>query len=201
MKRKRINSKDALAAFLLCLIAPSFLSAHCDTMDGPVVTAAKQALEKGDVTPVLKWVKPEYEQEVRLAFQRTLNVRGKGAEAQELADLYFFETVVRLHRAGEGEPYTGLKPAGTQLEPAVLAADKALESGSVDELIKMVSDEIASGIRQRFDHALAAQKHSEHNVQAGREFVSAYVEFVHFVEQLYHNATAGTAERKHHEEN
>jgi hypothetical protein len=27
-----------------------------------------------------------------------------------LADTHFFETVVRLHRLGEGESFTGLKP-------------------------------------------------------------------------------------------
>jgi len=39
--------------------------AHCDPLDGPVVKDAKVALEKGDATPVLKWVKVEHEEEVR----------------------------------------------------------------------------------------------------------------------------------------
>ena len=49
---------------------------HCDTMDGPVVKTAQAALSKGDVTPVLKWVKPEQEADVREAFKKTLAVRG-----------------------------------------------------------------------------------------------------------------------------
>ena len=32
-------------------------SAHCDTLDGPVVAMARIALDKGDVTPLLKWVR------------------------------------------------------------------------------------------------------------------------------------------------
>ena len=102
-------------------------------MDGPVVKTAQAALEKGDVTPVLKWVKPEHEAEIRDAFQKTLAVRGLGKDARDLADKYFFETLVRLHREGEGAPYTGLKPAGA-VEPVMAASDKALEAGSVDEL-------------------------------------------------------------------
>ena len=82
-------------------------AAHCDTMDGPVVAAARVALEKGDIAPVLKWVKPEREKEIRAAFARTLSVRAGGPEAKELADMYFFETLVRVHRAGEGAPLHG----------------------------------------------------------------------------------------------
>jgi hypothetical protein len=93
----------SLAAFLIVLL-PQTANAHCDTLDGPVVAAALVALENGDVTPVLKWVTRENEPEIRAAFSRTLAVRGKGPEAKGLADMYFFETLVRLHRAGEGEP-------------------------------------------------------------------------------------------------
>jgi len=97
---------------VLLVASPENASAHCDTLNGPVVTAARVALQRGDVTSVLKWVKSTEEREVRDAFRRTMAVRGASAEARDLADLYFFETLVRLHRQGEGEPYTGLKPAG-----------------------------------------------------------------------------------------
>ncbi|HOB97871.1 MAG TPA: DUF6448 family protein [Verrucomicrobiota bacterium] len=42
---------------------PRTVQAHCDTMDGPVVLAAKSALGTKDVTPVLKWVKEDAEAE------------------------------------------------------------------------------------------------------------------------------------------
>lgn len=111
--------------------------AHCDTLDGPVVQTARTALEKGDVTPLLKWVQADDEKEIRTAFQKTLAVRTKGAEAKELADMYFFETLVRIHRAGEGAPYTGLKP-GEAVDPAIALADRALETGSVDKLVNVL---------------------------------------------------------------
>lgn len=178
------------------LMFPRAALGHCDTMDGPVVQAAKVALEKKDVTPVLKWVKQEYETEVRAAFDKTLAVRIKGADAKELADQFFFETLVRLHRAGEGEPFTGLKPAGNGVEPAVRAADEALERGSVDKLVKDVTEEAAAGIRKRFAEASEKRKHAEQNVEAGREYVAAYVEYVHYVERLHETATTSA----HHEE-
>jgi hypothetical protein len=88
------------------------------------------ALAAGDVTPELKWVPVNDEQLIRTAFQNTVQVRKLGGQAQKLADMYFFETLVRIHRAGEGASYTGLKP-GAEIDPAIAMADEALESGSV----------------------------------------------------------------------
>lgn len=179
------------------LLAPPTARAHCDTLDGPVVTAARAALEKQDVTPVLMWVKPDAEPEIKAAFARTLAVRTKGAEAHELADQFFFETLVRVHRAGEGAPFTGLKPAGTKPGLAVEGADKALANGDVEPVVRLVTDEAARGIRQRFAEAREKQAHAGHNVEAGRAFVAAYVEYVHYVEGL-HQAAQGAA--AHHVE-
>ncbi len=181
---------------LLQLFLPSQSLAHCDTMDGPVVQAAKVALEKSDITPVLKWVKKDSEEELRAAFSKTLSVRTQSPVAKELADMYFFETLVRLHRAGEGAPYTGLKPAGAQ-ESVIMEADKALEHASVDELVKEVTDATAKGIRLRFEEVMEAKKHAEESVEAGRKYVEAYVQYVHYVERLHLDAI-GTA--AHHSE-
>jgi len=180
------------------LVPAGRVQAHCDTMDGPVVVAAQAALESGNVTPVLQWVKPAHEAEIRAAFRKTLTVRAAGPEARDLADRYFFETLVRLHREGEGTPYTGLKPAGV-VEPAVAAADKALEAGSVEELTKEITRQVAQGIRQRFATTLERKKHAQESVAAGREFVAAYVEFVHYVERLHADATGPAGHADHAE--
>jgi hypothetical protein len=170
---------------------------HCDTLDGPVVLVAKAALAKKDVTPVLKWVRPEAEAEIQAAFARTLAVRAQGPEARELADQFFFETLVRIHRAGEGAPFTGLKPAGAELDPAIEQADKALVTGSVEQVVKLITEEAAAGIRKRFAEARERKEHAEHNVQAGRNFVAAYVEYIHYVEALH---LAAKAVEAHHAE-
>jgi len=178
------------AVLALCTgiwVIPTIAVAHCDTLDGPVVITAKAALEKGDITPALKWIRKEDEKKVGELFNKTLAVRKQNKEAKELADMYFFETLVRIHRAGEGAPYTGLKPAGS-VEPSIAAADKALESGSADNLVKLVTDAAAKGIRERFELAKESKKHAEHGVEAGRKFVEAYVEFTHYVERLHMDA-------------
>jgi hypothetical protein len=185
-----------LMAALATLPILSF--AHCDTMDGPVVKAAQVALSREDITPVRRWIKPENEPELRRVFDLTLAVRTKGEEAKQLADQYFFETLVRLHRAGEVAPYEGLKPSGAQ-EPIIVAADKALETGQSEALVKQLSAAVTEGIEHRVERAAAARKTADENVAAGREFVEAYVDYVHFVEHVYQTASGGSAEHEEHQ--
>lgn len=158
---------------------------HCDGMDGPVVLLAKKALETGNVKLVLPWVRAQDEDEIRTAFDHAVSVRKLGAQARELADTHFFETLVRIHRAGEGAPFTGLKPAGRDLGPAIPAADHALEDGSVDAVVSLITDAIAQGIRERFHAAWNKRRFGPNDVDAGREYVEAYVPYIHFVERLY----------------
>ena len=165
------------------LFVPGVAWAHCDTIGGPVVADARLALDKSDVTLILKWIKPEYESEIRTTFQKTLVVRAKGPDAREIADRFFFETVVRLHRKGENAPFTGLK--NEPVEDSIVLADKALESGSADELVTESMGHLAIQLRQRFAAAREARKHSNDSVSAGREYVARYVEFMHYVEQLH----------------
>jgi hypothetical protein len=170
--------------------------AHCDTMDGPVVATAKNALEAGNVGPLLKWVSKDDEQTIRTAFEKTMEVRKLSGEAKDLADMYFLETLVRIHRAGEGMPYTGVKPVEV-VDPAVALADKALETGSVDKLANTLSHAMNRGIQDRFQRVLRSQKHADENVSAGREFVQDYVVFTHYVEGLHHQIKGGTEHDGH----
>jgi len=157
--------------------------AHCDTTGGPVIAEARLALEKGDIIPILKWVKKENETELRTAFAETIAVRAKGPEAKQLADRYFLETLVRLHRLGEGAPYTGIKDE--PVEPIVALADKALSDGSADEMTKEISAHMAAAIGERFRRVADAARKKDTSVEAGRDYVEAYVTYMHFVEGIH----------------
>ena len=194
MTRNRFSrSPSVLAIGFVFLLMPATVFGHCDGIDGPVVKAAQQALAKGDVNPILIWVRANDEAEIRRVFAKTLAVRKLNPEAREVADLYFFETLVRIHRAGEGASYTGLKPAGRDLGPAIPAADKAIETGAVEPLLKLITSESTNGIRERFQKATAAKKFNAEDVKAGRKYVKAYVEFVHYVEGL-HESVQGSGD-------
>lgn len=190
----------AAVVFLVVGTAGSAL-AHCDTLDGPVVTLARQALDKGDVKIILPWVAKEKEGEIRKAFDLAAAVRGKGMKEKELADMYFFETVVRVHREGEGAPYTGLKPAGLDMGPAIPGADKALETGNPKPLLDLVNAKVHEGIHKYYTEAKERKAHAGESVEAGRAYVQAYVPYLHFVERLYNDAVTpivhGAAEGTH----
>src|SRR5512141_1888525 len=195
-----VGSVAALIIILMLTTASNAL-AHCDTLDGPVIVLARQALAKGDVKIILPWVAADKEAEIRKAFDLTMAVRGKGEKEKELADMYFFETLVRIHREGEGAPYTGLKPAGLDLGPAIPAADQALESGNPGPLLKLMNEKIHAGIHKYYMEAKEKKAHAGESVEAGRAYVNAYVPYLHFVERLYADATTpiahGTGEGSH----
>ena len=187
MGQKFIKRLIAVLAvvFAVLLSSSGEAQAHCDTMDGPVVKAAQRALATRNVNLILIWVRQNDDAEIRRRFVQTLAVRKLNREARELADNYFFETVVRLHRAGEGEPYTGLKPAGTDLGPVIPSADKAIESGSVAALLKLFDATAQADIQMRFNDVISRQGFNVSDVEAGREYVKAYITFMHHVEHVY----------------
>ena len=137
----------------------------------------------------LIWVQPEDEATIRAAFRETSAVRRIGPRARRLADRAFFETLVRLHRSGEGAPYDGLKSAGRDLGPAIPLADQALASGDLAPLVDLLAGRVGRGVADRFEIARRHAAYPPSDVAAGREYVAAYVSFIHYVERLYEAAT------------
>ncbi len=176
------------------VLYPASASAHCDALDGPVVQAARTALERHDVGLVLRWVPPEREADVRAAFTRTFTVRALGGDARALADTWFFETLVRIHRAGEGAPHDGLKPGG-HIEPFVAAVDRSLAAGSVDRVVADLTAHVSRSVQERFARAREAAARADSSVDAGRAYVAAYVDYLHYVEAL-HKAGAADGHRE-----
>lgn len=190
--------KILIAAFVAVFVMTSISSAfaHCDTLDGPVVVEARSALETGDITPVLKWVSSVEEENINAVFGHTLMVRKLGDDARKLADTYFFETLVRIHRAGEGAPYFGLKP-GSSVDPAVTLADEAIANKSVEKLSSVLSEALKSKLAKQFNAVVSSEKTADESVEAGREYVQAYVEFTHFAERI-HGLIKGDAQHSEH---
>lgn len=184
MTAKSINTTIVMGVLGLLLMAAAPVLAHCDTFEGPVIQEARVALEKGNVTPLLKWVPKTDEGEIQKAFQTTLRVRALSPEARAMADRYFFETLVRIHRIGEGESYTGLQ-SGDAIPSVVVKADESLAKGDVDDLAKRIAAHVEKAVRERFAEAAEAKKHKDDTVEAGRDYVEAYVQFVHLAEHIH----------------
>jgi uncharacterized protein DUF6448 len=176
---------------------PLGAKAHCDSIDGPVADAALRALDAGNVNLVLPYAPAGAEPEISAAFKEAVVVRAKGADARSLADRYFTETAVRLHRLGEGACYEGLKPAGTNFGPAIPAAETAVQSGSLNAVTEVLDEAVQHGLRERFSHVLDLKDlpiaPSDHEgVAAARQRVKGELEFITYVQGIY-AATLGAA--------
>lgn len=183
---------------LAFLIFPSHTSAHCDTLDGPVVSAARKSLDRDNISYVLIWVKPENEDELKKAFKRVKGKKrlAKTKEEKEKAEMEFFELLVRIHREGEGVAYEGIKPAGS-IEPEIALADKAIESGKLDKVLAKISSDKSKEIsRHLFHHLKERAKYEVNDLVSGRKYIEAYVRFIHTVEKAIKDLEA--SERAHH---
>jgi hypothetical protein len=187
--RNIIATPFAMVAISAALLwGPNTSFAHCDGLDGPVVKAAREALDTGNLNLVLIWVQKRDAAEIKNAFQNALTVRKLSPAAKEMADNYFFETLVRVHRQGESAPYTGIKPAGRDLGPAIPAADKALDAGSEEPVLKLLTETVQKGLREQFKNAASKRTFDKDDVAGGQQYVRAYVEYIHYVERIYEAA-------------
>lgn len=206
MRRFMLAMAAALSTFAVTaaalVLGSQAAQAHCDSVDGPVAKAVEKALETGNINPVLAYAPATAEAEIHAAFDRSRKVRELGPDARSLADQAFMETVIRLHRAGEGAPYTGLKPAGIDYGPAVPAAEHAVETGDLAKLKAVLSEEIEHALRERLAHVRELQRaplapKAPAEVPAARERVSAELGFITFAESIRQTARGKGAE--HHD--
>jgi len=170
--------------------------AHCDTMNGPLIKEAKEAFEKKDLSLAVKWVKKPDEKEIKKVFEDALKAAAAGAEAKAVAERYFLENLVRVHRQGEGASYTGIKPEGAPVDEAVVLGDKALETGSVDALANKLSEHMTHELHKRFEKAAELKGKASKSPEDGRKYVEAYVSYIHFVENI-HTIIKGSAAEAH----
>ncbi|MCP4580255.1 MAG: hypothetical protein GY839_01460 [candidate division Zixibacteria bacterium] len=175
---------------LIAVFMVSPVMSHCDSEDGPIIPLIRTSLESGEITPLLKWLAADDEAEIKSLYTRVRTLRTISDEARELVDELFIETFIRVHRASEGAPFTGIKEAGT-MPPIFIELDEALESGSVDDLANKIANAVRENIVKRFEHAVDLSEHQDHSVEDGREFVEAYVTYMHFVEGLHNYLSAG----------
>jgi len=194
----------SILVFSMSVFLSSTAFAHCDTMDGPLIADAKRAIEKNNVNYVLKWVMPEHEKEIVDVFNLSMKVRGLSPEATEISEKYFFDVLVRVHRSGEGVPFTGVKPSGTPIDAKILAADKSIEVGNLSPLEGKVAKKDLPELTKRFKKVISLKNYDVNDVKAGREYIEAYVQFFKFAEGEEHadeshgQAKHSSATKQHH---
>jgi hypothetical protein len=172
---------------------------HCDSLDGPVVTAARKALDADDVTLVLPFVPEDAEAEVRSVFESVRMARVVAGPPRDVADRLFFETVVRLHRAGEGAPYEGLKPAGLDVGPVIPLAERAIDTGSVQPLMAYLTGQVAAELERRLAQVRALARAEHESVGDARAYVEAMLGFEVWSHHLWQAVHSSAHEGDAHE--
>ena len=175
---------NGISVLLLSPLA-LLLMAHCDTMDGPLIKDAQKALESKNISPVLKWIKKEDEEEIVKMFDQVLEFSQKNPELTKILEMYFLETVTRVHRKGEGAPYTGLKPVGYPIDPIIKKGDLSLEIGSAEEVAELLAKEIKKEILKIFDKTLKLKDKADEDLDVGRHYIEAYADYIHLIEHLH----------------
>lgn len=184
LKKMKIRiGKSVLMATLLAILLSVQVFAHCDSYDGPVIRDALKALEKEDVTLVMKWIGEEYEEEIKTLFDKTIGLKKGDAEIYSIVEKYFLETLVRVHREGEGASYDGLKPAGS-VTPFVMMADRSIEDGDIDGMLLRLDHHIRHVIADKYEKVRELSKFKDRSVEEGRAYVVAYVDYTHTLEGI-----------------
>src|SRR5690606_34130018 len=184
----KLNSgkrKGLIIALILGLwMLPQTAFAHCDSYDGPVVKDALVALNNNNPALVMKWIDAKHEKEITDLFNKTLKYKSGDKEIYMLLERHFLETLVRIHREGEGEPYTGLKPAGTT-KPIIKLTDTALEDKDFKGFLTKFHGHADSILTEKYEKVAQLEKVKDQSVKQGRAYVAAYVDYTHTIEMMH----------------
>lgn len=182
MSRKQFAIAVGLLSLVMSVFSmPTF--AHCDSYDGPVIHDARLALQKGEVSFVMKWIREEHEEEIKSLFSKTLSLKNADHQIYNIVEKHFLETLVRLHREGEGAPFTGLKPTGS-VTPIIQMADKSIEDSDIESLLNNLHNHIQKIVIEKYEKVSALNKVKDHSIRVGRAYVAAYVDYTHTLEAV-----------------
>ncbi|HEY9523460.1 MAG TPA: DUF6448 family protein [Thermopolyspora sp.] len=170
---------------------PLRASAHCDTMAGPTAQDGLRALETGNLGWASKWVTASAEPELQEVFDHARAARNLGPAARQVAERWFIENLVRIHRAGEGAAYTGVQPYEIAVDELIAAADAAIAVGDLAPLDGLVAEERWAELERRFETVLERKEYDTDDVDAGRAYIGAYVSFFKYAEGEDHGEGHG----------
>jgi cell division inhibitor SulA len=127
---------------------------HHDAGNGPVMKAAKMALETGNANYVLIWVPEESENSLKNILEKTCCERSVRRNMQNRTIDWYFETVNRLHSANDGALYSCLKHGRRDEIPIVPMMERAIETGNLEKILGFIPNTLLADMRERFHHVM-----------------------------------------------
>jgi Family of unknown function (DUF6448) len=154
--------------------------------DGPVTKAARESLETGNASCILIWIPEESENTLKNLLERACCARSTRQDGLNRTAEWYFETVNRLHVAGHGLNNLSISTKTPEEKAIILLVQRACESGNFEDIATGIPDAPAGELRQRFEDLMKKRdSYCEDNCIAGRRYVSAFVDFITFVNNLH----------------
>jgi hypothetical protein len=155
-----------------------------DEMQGPVVKAAKMALETGNVNYILIWLPEESENTLKNLLEKTCCTRSSRMNMKNRAYDWYFEMVNRFFNIGRPRDNLTIR-GGLAEKPLDLKVDKAIESGNFEEIRDIIPVTHEADAKQRFLHVMNMRNYPVNNIAEGRAYVSAFFDFNRYMHDLY----------------
>jgi hypothetical protein len=156
--------------------------------NGPVIRAAKMAMETGNASYILIWLPKEAENTLKNLLERTYCENRTRKNTQNHSIDWYFKSVNRLHSRYGWPDYPGMKFKETDEETIALMVERAFESGNFEEINSIIPLNHSGDARERFHKVMMKRNYSVDDIAAGRVYVSAFIAFIVYL----HNLSSGS---------
>lgn len=155
----------------------SYNSVH----NGPVMSAAKKALETGKAHHILIWIPEASENTLKNLLEKACCERRIQTDGYDHIIDWYFATVRRFHSVGYGPRNLNISLKTLEEKTIISLVERACESGNFEEIAMVIPDIPAGELRQQFNDVMKKRNYDVENIAAGRVYVSEFTDFIAFV--------------------
>lgn len=155
-----------------------------DSHNGPMMIAAKRALETGKAHHILIWIPEKSENTLKNLLEKVCCKRRIQADGHDRIVDWYFETISRFHSGYYGPHNLNISTKTPEEKSIIFLVESACESGNFEEITTVIRDTPTGEMRQRFDDVMKKRNYCEENIAAGRVYVSVFTYFIAFVNNL-----------------
>jgi hypothetical protein len=148
------------------------------------MSAAMRALETGEAHYILIWIPEASENTLKNLLEKAYYERYTQKNARTHIVDWYFTTVNNYHSGYYGPRNLDISTKTPEEKMIISLVERAFESGNFEEIGTIIPDTPTGEMRQRFDDVMKMRDYHVENIAAGRVYVSAFTDFIEFVNNL-----------------
>ncbi|MDP3396949.1 MAG: DUF6448 family protein [Methanoregula sp.] len=148
------------------------------------MSAAMRALETGEAHYILIWIPEASENKLKNLLEKAYYERYTQKNAHTHIVDWYFTTVNHLHSGYFGPRNLDISKKNPEEKMTISLVERAFENGNFEEIGTIIPDTPTGEMRQRFDDVMKKRDYREKNIAAGRVYVSAFTDFIVFVNNI-----------------